>query len=288
MRSWQIGDVRVTKFVELEINGSIHQFLLPEATPEDCKEIDWLRPHFMETSGELSISVHSFVVETPTCRIIVDTCLGNNKKRPVPTWNMLSGPFLSNLQKAGLAADSFDYVVCTHLHVDHVGWNTMWDGQTWKPTFSRARYIITDPEFAYWRDNREQQQFGDYFSDSVRPITDAGLVELVETNHGICEEVRLESTPGHSPGHVSVRISSRGKEALISGDFIHHPCQMAHPSWFSTADYDRQLAVDTRRRMLTQLANDETLLIGTHFVSPTAGYVVREGETWRLDTNVAG
>src|SRR6185295_4179012 len=217
------GDVRVTKFVELEIKSSIHEFLLPEATPGACQQIDWLRPHFMDASGELAISIHSFVVDTPTCRIIVDTCFGNNKNRPVPTWHMLSGPFLSDLQTAGFAADSFDFVVSTHLHVDHVGWNTTWDGQKWKPTFSRATYIITDPEFAYWRDNLEEQQFGDYFSDSIRPVTDAGLVELVETNHEICEEVRLESTPGHSPGHVSVRISSRGEQALITGDFIHHP-----------------------------------------------------------------
>jgi glyoxylase-like metal-dependent hydrolase (beta-lactamase superfamily II) len=154
------------------------------------------------------------------------------------------------------------------------------------PTFARARYIITDPEFVYWRDNPEEQQFGDYFSDSIQPVTDAGLVQLVETNHEICEEVRLESTPGHSPGHVSVRISSRGQQALITGDFIHHPCQMARPDWCSIADYDQEAARQTRRRMLAQLSEERILLIGTHFVTPTAGLVVRDGEAWRFDSDV--
>jgi glyoxylase-like metal-dependent hydrolase (beta-lactamase superfamily II) len=128
MTSWQIGDVRVTKFVEREGVGSIHRFLLLDATPEACQPIHWLRPHFMNEVGELYIAVQALVVETPTCRIIVDTCFGNDKQRTNERWHMLSGPFLHHLEEAGFAADRFDYVLCTHLHVDHVGWNTRWDG----------------------------------------------------------------------------------------------------------------------------------------------------------------
>ena len=152
--------------------------------------------------------------------------------------HMLQGPFFKNMEAAGFAASSFQYVLCTHLHVDHVGWNTRWvDGQ-WAPTFPNARYLIARQEFAYWHAHRSEQQYGDYMADSVLPVLAAGLVDLVESDHQLCDEVWLEPTPGHSPGHVSVRIASQGQSALITGDFMHHPCQMARPHWCSTADYD--------------------------------------------------
>jgi glyoxylase-like metal-dependent hydrolase (beta-lactamase superfamily II) len=285
MSSWQIGDVRITKIVERESTGSIHRFLLLDATPEACKEIAWLHPHFMTEQGELHISVHALVVETPRCRIIVDTCFGNDKKRTRPGFHMLSGPFLHDLDAAGFPVDGFDYVMCTHLHVDHVGWNTVLVDGTWEPTFKKARYLMATTEYAYWCQNRDEQQFGDYFGDSVKPVFDAGLVELVAANHRVCDEVWLEPTPGHSPGHVSVRIASRGEQALITGDFMHHPCQMARPHWCSTADYDQRAAEATRRRMLAQLADEPTLVIGTHFAGVTAGRVVRDGAVWCLNTD---
>ncbi len=286
MSHWKIGDVRISKFAEKEFTGVVHRFLLLDATPESCKDIEWLKPGFMTEKGELHFSIHAFVVETPSCRIIVDTCFGNDKQRNSERSNMLSGPFLLDLEAAGFPASSFDYVMCTHLHLDHVGWNTVLVDGKWEPTFKNARYLILASEYGYWSQERKKQQFANYMSDSVDPVFTAGLVDLIESEHKLCDEVWLEPTPGHTPGHVSVRIASKGEQALITGDFIHHPCQMARPHWCTTADFDQKAAESTRRRMLAQLATEPTLVIGTHFAGPTAGRVVGDGEVWRFDTAV--
>ena len=147
MSHWQIGDVRISKFVEKEVTGIVQRFLLLDATSEACKEIEWLKPGFMTENGELHFSIHALVVETPNCRIIVDTCFGNDKQRDNERSNMLSGPFLRDLEAAGFPASSFDYVMCTHLHLDHVGWNTVLVDGKWEPTFTNARYLITISEY---------------------------------------------------------------------------------------------------------------------------------------------
>jgi len=175
-------------------------------------------------------------------------------------------------------------VLCTHLHVDHVGWNTRLVDGAWVPTFPRARYLIGRAEYEYWQAEEADSAAPERspFHDSVKPVFDAGLVDLVETDHRICEEVAFEATLGHTPGHVSVRIRSKGEEALITGDFLHHPCQLAHPDWPSRADFDTEASTATRRRMFGALAGTPVLVIGTHFAAPTAGHVVRDGEVYRL------
>jgi glyoxylase-like metal-dependent hydrolase (beta-lactamase superfamily II) len=281
MTSWRIGDVRITRIVEIEATGG-SRFILPDATPEAVQPYRWLHPHFMDDRGRLRMSVHALVVDTPTRRILVDTCIGNDKERSIPAWSRLHGPFLDDLAVAGCPAESIDVVLCTHLHVDHVGWNTTLVGGRWTPTFPRARYLIGRTELEYWGSRREDDDHGRAYVDSVQPVLDAGLVDLVGVDHRVCDEVVLIPTVGHTPGHVSVRIVSRGEEALITGDFLHHPCQMARPDWCSTADYDRERAMHTRRDVLGQLAGTHTLLIGTHFATPAAGRVEREGDAFRL------
>jgi glyoxylase-like metal-dependent hydrolase (beta-lactamase superfamily II) len=284
MHTWRIGAVTVTKIVELEVTGGT-RFILPEATRDACRPITWMHPHFMDDDGRLKMSVHALVVETPSRRIIVDTCLGNDKQgRTVPGWNNLHGPFLRDLAAAGFPPESVDTVVCTHLHVDHVGWNTMLVDGTWRPTFPRARYVMGHTEFEYWRDQRDVAEQVTVFADSVQPIFDAGLVDLVATDHRVCDEVSLVPTLGHTPGHVSIRIASQGNGALISGDFIHHPCQMAHPEWAAVVDSDKIRSTRTRHDMFAALAGTPTLLIGTHFAGATAGHVVRDGGGYRLVT----
>jgi glyoxylase-like metal-dependent hydrolase (beta-lactamase superfamily II) len=284
---WRIGNVTVSKVVELEVTGG-SRFILPQATYDEVLPIGWLQPHFADERGRLKMSIHALVVETSARRIIVDTCLGNDKQdRRIPTWNNLQGPFLADLAAAGFPRESIDTVLCTHLHVDHVGWNTMLvdgpDGQkTWVPTFPRARYLMGRVEFAHWQGERERDDMAAVFADSVAPIHDAGLADLVETNHRICDEVSLVPTTGHTPGHVSVRILSQGEEALVTGDFMHHPCQIARPDWSSTADSDPEAARRTRERMLRELCDRPVLVIGTHFAGATAGHIVRDGETYRL------
>jgi glyoxylase-like metal-dependent hydrolase (beta-lactamase superfamily II) len=280
---WRIGEVTVTKVVEFEMTGGT-RFLLPQATREAVLPIAWLRPHFADDEGRLAMSIHSFVVQTPARRIIVDTCLGNDKQdRRIPHWNDRNGPFLADLAAAGFPPDSIDTVLCTHLHVDHVGWNTMLRDGKWVPTFPRARYLMGRVEWEHWSNNRARPDMQPILADSVTPILDAGLAELVETDHVLCPEIDLLPTVGHTPGHVSVRIRSRGQEALITGDFMHHPCQIAHPEWSTLADSDPEQGIETRRAMLERLAGAPVLVIGTHFAGATAGRIVRDGPAFRLD-----
>jgi glyoxylase-like metal-dependent hydrolase (beta-lactamase superfamily II) len=282
MQKWRIGEVTVTKIVELEVTGG-SRFILPQATYEEILPIGWLRPHFADERGRLKMSIHALIVETPGRRIVVDTCLGNDKEgRRIPTWNNLQGPFLADLAAAGDPRESIDTVLCTHLHVDHVGWNTMLVDGKWVPTFPRARYLMGRVEFDHWRGQHERDDMAAIFADSVKPVYDAGLVDLVETDHRVSDEINLVPTIGHTPGHVSVRISSQGEEALITGDFMHHPCQIARPHWSSTADGDPGQAQQTRERMLAELAGRQVLVIGTHFAGATAGHIVRDGDAYRL------
>lgn len=227
---WQIGAVTVTKVVEPRPPAA-RVSSLPQATPEAVLGMEWMKPHFMSDEGRLKMSIHALVIEAGGRRIVVDTCLGNDKQgRHVPTWNNLQGSFLQDLAAAGFPRESIDIVMCTHLHVDHVGWNTMLVDGRWVPTFPNARYLMARTEFEYWRQERDNDEQVAVFSDSVRPVFEAGLVDLVETDHRVCDEVRLVPTVGHTPGHVSVAISSQGQEALITGDFCHHPARWRAPT----------------------------------------------------------
>jgi glyoxylase-like metal-dependent hydrolase (beta-lactamase superfamily II) len=279
---WKVGDAQVTKVVELETTGSA-TWILPDAKPDRLARIPWLVPHFADAEGKAVMSVHALVIESGGRRILVDTCVGNDKVRPIPGWDRRQGRFLADLAEAGYPAESIDTVLCTHLHVDHVGWNTRLEKDRWVPTFPNARYLFAERELVYWRDANDQQ-FGDVFGDSVQPILDAGLADLVKPDHAVAPDLRLEPTPGHTPGHVSVRLRSRGEEAVVTGDLMHHPVQCAHPEWASRADYDAEQARHTRRDFLERSARSGALVLGTHFAGPTAGRVVRDGRSFRFAT----
>jgi glyoxylase-like metal-dependent hydrolase (beta-lactamase superfamily II) len=227
----------------------------------------------MDEQGNLLMSVHALVVDTGEHRILVDTCIGNDKERNVPNWSHLQTHFLQDLEAAGYAPDTIDTVLCTHLHVDHVGWNTMLvDGQ-WVPTFPNARYLFARTEWEHWDANDDETVYGPVLADSVRPVVEAGLVDLVDMDHRVCPEVCLEPTPGHTPGHVSVHIRSGGAEALITGDCIHHPVQMTRPDWCSSADVDQAQGLQTRETLLQRYVDQDILIVGTHFATPTAGHI---------------
>ncbi len=277
MQQWQIGEVKVTRIVEIEITGGT-RFILPDATPDACLPMRWLAPHFMSEEGKLVMSVHALVVDTPGLTILVDTCIGNDKERDIPAWSNLQTPFLSDLAQAGYDRDKIDVVLCTHLHVDHVGWNTMLVDGKWVPTFPNARYLFGKKEWQYWGDEADPEIYGNIMQDSVRPIIEAGLEELVSMDHRLCDQVCLVPTPGHTPGHVSVEIRSQGQEALITGDCIHHPCQIGRTEWCSSADYDSAQGRSTREKLVEKMADTDVLMIGTHFSTPTAGYVLRQSE----------
>ncbi|HWD28867.1 MAG TPA: MBL fold metallo-hydrolase [Rhizomicrobium sp.] len=258
----------------------------PEATPDALRTMPWLQPHFATEDGTLNFSVHALLVEGPGLRMIVDTCVGNDKPRNMTRQRPLSRPFLQHMAEAGWPRESVDTVVCTHLHVDHVGWNTMLgpDGK-WVPTFPNARYLIGRQEYEHWIKDEEPEQKA-VLADSVQPIFDAGVAQMVEMDHRISNEVRLMPTTGHTPGHVSVVIESKGETAIITGDMMHHPAQIGHPEWSPSFDSDKEAARVTRRAMLKDWADRPILIIGTHFATPTAGRVRRDGETFRFDTAI--
>ncbi|MDE0812785.1 MAG: MBL fold metallo-hydrolase [Alphaproteobacteria bacterium] len=282
MNNWQVGNVKITRVIEMQVSGG-SKFILPDATRDAVQKIDWLTPHFAEPDGRLIMSIHALIIEVGDRRIMVDTCLGNDKERGIPGWNMRHGPFLEDISAAGYPRESIDTVLCTHLHVDHVGWNTMWVDEKWVPTFPNARYLFGRTEWDHWsQEQNSQARSEDIIGDSVQPIVDANLADLVDSDHKITDEIWLEPTPGHTPGHVSVRISSQGEDALITGDFMHHPCQMARPDWRSSADYDGEWAENTRNGLLEQYADQPVLVIGTHFATPTAGHILRDGDVYRF------
>jgi glyoxylase-like metal-dependent hydrolase (beta-lactamase superfamily II) len=279
MNQWEIGGVRITRIIELE-TLSKGTFVLPDATLENVKrDSALLMPQFADANGKMRMSVHALVVESQGKRIVVDTCIGNDKRRPSPAWNMLHTSFLTDLEQAGFPRESIDYVLCTHLHVDHVGWNTMLVGDRWIPTFPHAKYLIGQKEWRHW--SADQSSFAkDPLDDSVRPVIDAGLAEFVEPDHKLTGEVWLESTPGHTPGHFSVRIASGGRDAVITGDLMHHPIQFIHPDWNCSADSIPDMAKATRREFIERYADRDVLVFGTHFATPSAGHIVRHGDAW--------
>lgn len=281
MNRWDIGGVKITRIVELE-TLSKGTFVLPDATLENVKrDSELLMPHFADANGKMRMSVHALVLESQGRRIVVDTCIGNDKRRGAPAWNMLHTSFLADLEQAGFPRESIDYVLCTHLHVDHVGWNTMMVDGRWIPTFPHARYLIGRKEWEHW--SVDQSKFvKDPIDDSVRPVIEAGLAEFVEPDHKLTDEVWLESTPGHTPGHFSVRISSGGHDAVITGDLMHHPIQFLHPEWNCGADSIPEMARTTRRAFIERYANRDILVFGTHFATPSAGHIVTNGDAWRL------
>ena len=280
---WKIGDISVTLVRETEQKIDLRfQGMIPDADPAvlDANS-DWLRPHFLDDDGNLTVSVHAFVLEAKDKTIIVDTCMGNGRVLPgYEAMSNLHTSFLSDLEDAGYPPDSVDLVVCTHLHFDHVGWNTRLVDGRWVPTFTNAKYLFNRTEY-------ESGVAGDKgaaitFDDAVKPVFEAGLAELVDAAHRVTDEIWLEPTPGHSPGHVSVRISSRGKEAVITGDVLHHPMQFAAPEWQMIADSDPVQAVKTRMGFRSRYGDQPVLIFGTHFCPPYAGHLISDGHRWKF------
>ncbi len=285
---WKVGDTTITKLEEIVYPEFAD--VIPAATPELVKQVKWLFPHFVTPEGVLSLSIHSLIVETPSAKLIVDTCIGNDRDRnPFEVMHMLSTSYLEDMKALGYQPEGIDYVLCTHLHLDHVGWNTRLEGDKWVPTFPNASYLMGKQDLDFWGSvdpNHEEEFFqiqARVFQDSLQPVLDAGLAKPIEGPAPVCEGVRLIPTPGHTPGHCSVLIESAGESAMITGDFIHHPVQFHDPGLCSPFDVDNDAAVATRRRVFAEYADSPTLIIGTHFAGPTAGKLVKDGDAYRLD-----
>jgi glyoxylase-like metal-dependent hydrolase (beta-lactamase superfamily II) len=272
---WVVGRFRIRNLVETDASSALRE-IINQATPEAISDIGWLAPHFADRDGNLTGVVQSFLISDDVHRIVVDTCVGNGKDRePFEDFDGLQTDFMRRLEGLGWQPSSVTHVVCTHLHFDHVGWNTQLVDDVWIPTFPSARYVFCSPEFDYWQalpdEEIEAQRNG--IRDSVLPIVEAGLATRLESDGTIVPGVSFFPTPGHTPGHCSVAIDSDGERAVITGDVIHHPCQIARPAWSTLSDYDPDLSRESRQRLLGSAVGTDTLLIGSHFAAPTAGRV---------------
>ncbi|KAJ3340091.1 hypothetical protein HDU93_007433 [Gonapodya sp. JEL0774] len=289
---WKLGSTTITSIPELITDTHPKYFFGSQISPEQVRSMaekhKWLDENtFVTAEGLLRWNIQALVIDTGEARIVVDTCVGNDKNREEPEWNKLSTDFLDRLEAAGYPPDTITHVVCTHMHVDHVGWNTRLLNGTWVPTFPRARYLFVRSEFEY-RERNSEKQDDEIFVDSVKPVHDAGLVDFVGMDHQIVEGVKLEPTTGHTPGHVSVLIETPSGNAVITGDMIHTPVQLVSPRYCPVFDYDVAQSTETRLAAFARWAEGSILFIGTHFSTPTAGIIKKVGdETYELATRDA-
>ncbi|MDE2517493.1 MAG: MBL fold metallo-hydrolase [Rhodospirillales bacterium] len=281
-----LGDVTIHRLVEQETGFvPIHEFI-PGLSPDLLEENRaWLAPAGLDASGKVVLCFQSYVIRTPHHTILVDSCIGNDKPRPTrPTWHMKTDrTYMDGLAALGLGLDDIDMVLCTHLHPDHVGWNTRLQDGRWVPTFPRARYLFSARELAHWQAKNAEAPLA-HLVDSVLPIVAAGRSELIGSSDAIGDHLRLLPTPGHTPDHFSVLLGKgKGTDALLTGDAIHSPIQARYPELSMAADADPVLAAQSRRSMLERLCDTATLCCTAHFPSPSVGRIRRWGEGFRCD-----
>jgi len=282
-----IGNVRLTVVEEFVLPTSV-RWMFPDAeAPFDILNpaLPWLQPHYANERGHLLQSMQTFLIEAGPVTIAVDTGVGNDKQRggAIPDFNMRSGPFLEDLAAAGFPPERIDLVIATHMHTDHVGWNTRLEDGRWVPTFPNARYLFVDREWAHWSaEAATNEGTRTLVEDSLQPVVDAGRVEIVTPEHRIADGVYLEPSFGHSPGHVNVRIASNGREAALIGDMMHNPIQAFAPTERPTFDRDPLPARETRLAFLERTAGTEVLVYGSHWHVPVGGLIRREGDTFAV------
>lgn len=284
-RPLQLGEATVHKIVEMVYPFAPALDFLPGLTPAQLQENqNWLAPGAYDpASGQLILSFHSYIIRTPQHVILVDSCVGDDKQRARPEWDRKrDGNFLRALHAAGFRLEDIDYVLCSHLHSDHVGWNTRLQDGRWVPTFPNARYLFAKEEYDYWL-ARHQTQPNVVFEDSVLPIVAASRAEMVAGDHQINDLVRLSPTPGHTPHHSAILLGrSAQATAAFTGDLIHSPIQLRYPEISQRADHDRALSARTRMRFLQQCCEGGAVLCSGHFPSPSAGRLQPWGGGFRL------
>ncbi|MDA8051114.1 MAG: MBL fold metallo-hydrolase [Rhodospirillales bacterium] len=282
--TFALGDIALSRIVEQQQPFFDALTFFPTLTPDLLAENrSWLEPTAIEPgTGKVVLAVQSYLVRTPHHTILVDSCVGNDKPRPErPFWHMLKGDaFMRNLAAAGVAPADIDIVMCTHLHVDHVGWNTQLENGRWVPTFPNARYLFSERELAHWTALHAKDPIG-YIADSVLPILDAKQADLVRSNYALDDHVRLLPTPGHTPDHFAVTLGRGRDVAALTGDLIHSPLQARYPELSMRADFDPAQSAVTRRSFLERYCDTETLCCTVHFPGPSTGRITRWGEGFR-------
>jgi glyoxylase-like metal-dependent hydrolase (beta-lactamase superfamily II) len=275
-----VGDLTIHRIVEQETTFLPARDMLPGLTEEVLTEHrGWMRAaKALDDTDTLILCFQSYVIRTPHHTILVDSCIGNDKPRPQrPKWNMKTDDtYLRGLAAAGFAVDDIDFVMCTHLHVDHVGWNTRLENGRWVPTFPKARYVFAKQEFDYWSEQNAKAPVPP-FVDSVLPVVEAKRHEVVTTDHAIGDHVRILPTPGHTPGHVAFTFGRGKDDAVFSGDLMHSPIQALYPELSAKFDVDQAQAGRTRRSFLERYCDTDTLCCTAHFPSPSVGKIRRKG-----------
>lgn len=261
------GNVTILPVSDTGIGGS-PAYMFPQVSAEQWEPYR----HWMNERGNFRMNIGTFVLRSGGRTMLVDTGLGDKPRAGYP-----QGALLANLAAAGIMPDDVDIVLCTHLHIDHVGWNTVRKGDAWVPAFPRARYIIARTEWEYWT-APERAATIDYVQDSVLPLADTGQLDLVEETHRVTSEITLVPAPGHTPAHVCVAIVSGGERAMIIGDMAHHPVQLTETEWSVAFDLDPRQAAVTRAALVEQMERDGSLVLGGHFPFPGLGRLVRLGE----------
>jgi glyoxylase-like metal-dependent hydrolase (beta-lactamase superfamily II) len=286
---FDLGDITIHRIIEQETTFLPALEMLPGLTPELLDENRaWMREiGALDAQDALMLCFQSYVVRTPHHTILVDSCIGNDKPRPRPKWNMKSDDtYMRALAAAGFGVEDIDVVMCTHLHVDHVGWNTrLLDGR-WVPTFPNARYVFGRTEFDHWTAQNAATPVSP-FVDSVLPVVEARRADIVADDHEIGDHVRLMLTPGHTPGHVAVAFGRGRDDAVVSGDLMHSPIQTRYPEMSVKFDVDQALSAVTRRHFLERYCDTETLCCTAHFPSPSVGKIRRRGDGFSCDAVAA-
>lgn len=286
---FDLGDITIHRIIEQETTFLSALEMLPGLTPELLDENRaWMREiGALDAQDALMLCFQSYVVRTPHHTILVDSCIGNDKPRPRPKWNMKSDDtYMRALAAAGFGVEDIDVVMCTHLHVAHVGWNTrLLDGR-WVPTFPNARYVFGRTEFDHWTAQNAATPVSP-FVDSVLPVVEARRADIVADDHEIGDHVRLMLTPGHTPGHVAVAFGRGRDDAVVSGDLMHSPIQTRYPEMSVKFDVDQALSAVTRRHFLERYCDTETLCCTAHFPSPSVGKIRRRSDGFSCDAVAA-
>jgi len=286
VKSWKVGAVTISRIVELWDFQDDIRMTMPEATEEEVLALAWLHPHYATAEGRQRMNFQGFVVQAPGRTIVVDSCIGAGRERDFDVFCDLPEGFLEDLESLGVTREEVDTVMCTHLHFDHVGWNTYKDPETgeFKPTFPNARYLFGKTEYEAWQSiiRHDGVHTDTHLVECVDPIVALGLADFIDADHVIAEGIYCEPSHGHTPGHVHVRISSQGEEAVITGDLMHHPMQCAMPQRTATFDLDKDAGRATRVGFVDKYSDSGVLVIGAHFAEPTAGHIETgaDGARW--------
>jgi glyoxylase-like metal-dependent hydrolase (beta-lactamase superfamily II) len=281
-----LGDITIHRIIEQE--GPFFDALtfFPALSKEMLAENrSWLAPRFLDPSDKIMLCIQSYIIKTRHHTILIDTCVGNHKSRPTrPFWNMMnSDRYEKSLAATGLTVNDIDFVMCTHLHTDHVGWNTRLENGRWVPTFPKAKYVFADRELTHWTQRQKEDPAScPWVTDSVLPIVEAKREVVVKSDHTLNDLVQLIPTPGHTIDHYSVHVGKVGRDAVITGDMIHSPIQARYPDLGMLSDYDSKLAGESRRKLFGRFCDTSTLMCTAHFPSPSTGRVKRWRDTFDI------